>query len=272
LIAFEASLNGTSFDVLDAPHNLISDPVGWSRGGEHWIRPDTWRDTIFDGDEDAAQDAARLLRDLGLLRVQDGRNCQAVVCVRERKSARAYVLKPEIRDWRPQTPAYGAYDAAQIGLSYSQDNGSPALVPVPAGGSPSDLSAKLENLVSMALDEAERILRVQVPPDDRAYQAVLRAKTAIFNGALINQVRVDETRLRVQQDRGDRIKEILARVKAFKQEELERDKEDARLAREKGWCDDSLSDKTAAAIYRERTYPWLSYREKPGHPRSSNGS
>jgi hypothetical protein len=35
-------------------------------------------------------------------------------------------------------------------------------------------------------------------------------------------------------------------------------REDARLAREKGWCDDSLSDKTAAAIYRERTYPWLS--------------
>ena len=88
------------FDVLDAPHNLISNPVGWSRGGEHWIRPDTWRDTIFDGDEDAAQDAARLLRDLGLLRVQDGRNCQAVVCVRDRKSARAYVLKPEIHEWR----------------------------------------------------------------------------------------------------------------------------------------------------------------------------
>src|SRR5215472_5015540 len=116
------------FDVLDAPHNLISDPVGWSRGGEHWIRPDTWRDTIFDGDEDAAQGAARLLRDLGLLRVQDGRNCQAVVCVRDRKSARAYVLKPEIRDWRPQTPAYGAYDAAQIGLSYSQDTAMQALI------------------------------------------------------------------------------------------------------------------------------------------------
>jgi hypothetical protein len=75
-----------------------------------------------------------------------------------------------------------------------------------------------------------------------------------------------------EKQREDRRAEILSRMQAFRQEELERDREDARLAREKGWCDDSLSDKTAAAIYRERTYPWPSYREKPGHPRSSNGS
>jgi hypothetical protein len=36
--------------------------------------------------------------------------------------------------------------------------------------------------------------------------------------------------------------------------------ENARLARERGWCDESLSDKTAAAIYREKTCPW---RRKP---------
>jgi hypothetical protein len=63
------------FDALDAPHEPITDSVGWKRGGEHWIRPDAWRETIFDGDEDAAQDAARTLRDLGLLRTQDSRNC-----------------------------------------------------------------------------------------------------------------------------------------------------------------------------------------------------
>lgn len=58
------------FDALDGPHEPITVPVVWKRGGEHWIRPDIWRDTIFDGDEDAAQDAARTLRDLSLLRTQ----------------------------------------------------------------------------------------------------------------------------------------------------------------------------------------------------------
>jgi hypothetical protein len=38
------------------------------------------------------------------------------------------------------------------------------------------------------------------------------------------------------------------------------DKEDARRARENGWCDDSLSDKLAAEIYHEKTCPW---RRKP---------
>jgi hypothetical protein len=35
----------------------------------------------------------------------------------------------------------------------------------------------------LALDDAEGILRIQVPPDDRNYAALLRAKTAIFNNA-----------------------------------------------------------------------------------------
>jgi hypothetical protein len=201
---------GDRFDALDEPHEPIADPVGWKRAGEFWIKPDTWRDTIFDGDEDAAQDAARTLRELGLLRVQDSRNCQAVVCVRDRKSARAYVVKPEIR---LTTPAYGAYDTAQIALPYSQDNGSTSLIPLSANGSAPDLAAKLENVVSLGLDEAERILRLQPDRDDRAYQAILRAKTAVLNGALTNQVRVDETRLR-QQQRDEFLPELLARIDA----------------------------------------------------------
>jgi hypothetical protein len=123
------------FDALDAPHESIADLVGWTRGKgdkrEWWIKPDIWRDTIFDGDEDAAIEAARTLRDLGLLRVQDSRNCQAVVCVRDRKSARAYVVKPEIHEWRPTTSAYGAYDAAQIGLPNGQDKLCPAAISLP---------------------------------------------------------------------------------------------------------------------------------------------
>jgi hypothetical protein len=105
--------HGDRFDALDKPHEPISDPVGWTRGGQVWISADSWRDTIFDDDEDSAVNAARTLRDLGLLRTQDSRNCQAVVCVRDRKSARAYVVKPEIREWRLTAPAYSAYDAAE---------------------------------------------------------------------------------------------------------------------------------------------------------------
>jgi hypothetical protein len=52
---------------------------------------------VRSANEDVAVNAARTLRDLDLLRVQDSRNCQAVVCIRNRKPARAYVVKPEIR-------------------------------------------------------------------------------------------------------------------------------------------------------------------------------
>ena len=55
-------------------------------------------------------------------------------------------------------------------------------------------------------------------------------------------------------------RELLRLVKEERAKQAERDKEDARLAREKGWCDDSLSDKTAAEIYREKSCPW---RGKP---------
>ena len=37
------------FDVLDKPHEPISDPVGWTRRDEGWIKQAVWRDTIFDG-------------------------------------------------------------------------------------------------------------------------------------------------------------------------------------------------------------------------------
>jgi hypothetical protein len=245
--------HGERFDILDAPHEPLANPVGWKRGDECWIRPDTWRDTIFDGDEDAAVDAARTLRDLDLLRVQDSRNCQAVVCVRNRKPARAYVVKPEIREWL--TPAYGDYAAAQLGLTDGNNLGCTSLAPS-ADGPPPDLAGKLETATSRALDEALQILRLELPPDHRAYQAVLRAKTTILNSVLTNQVRVDEAKL--TQTRESVLPEILERIKQFKEEQAREEEEEARLARERGWCDGSVSDKLAAEIYRERTYPWLS--------------
>jgi hypothetical protein len=97
------------FDDLGKPERH-ADPDGWKRGDEFWVRPDIWRDTIFDGDEAAAVDAARTLRDLGLLRTQqDSGALQAVVMVRARKSVRAYVVRPAILEWKLTTPAYSAY-------------------------------------------------------------------------------------------------------------------------------------------------------------------
>src|SRR5262249_34929271 len=102
------------FDALDEVHKELPDFVGWRRGqgdkGEFWIRPDVWRD-IFDNEPDVAVDAARTLREIGLLRVQDTENCQAVVIVRK-KSVRAYVVKAKILDWQPTEP-YGIYGAAR---------------------------------------------------------------------------------------------------------------------------------------------------------------
>jgi hypothetical protein len=244
------------FDALDKPHKTISDPVGWTRGGEHWIRPDIWRDTIFDGDEDEGVNAARVLRDLGLLRTQDSRNCQAVVCVRDRKSARAYVVKPGIQEWRHTAPAYGAYDAAQIGLPYSDDNGSPALISLSFDGSPPDLANKLEAATSLALDEVLNILRIETQPDDRSFQAILRAKSGIINTVISNQVRVDEAKLKNSQH-NDVLPQLLAKIDQSLKEHAEKEKEDARKAREEGWADNTVSDELAAKIYHERTSPWV---------------
>jgi hypothetical protein len=243
------------FDALDKPHEPIANPAGWTRGIEFWIKPDIWRDTIFDGDEDAAQEAARTLRDLGLLRTQDSRNCQAVVCVRDRKSARAYVVMPEIREWRLTAPAYSAYDTAQIGLPYSQDNGSAALTPF-SSGSPPDLAAKLEAATSLALDEVLGIMRMQLNPEDRAFQAVLRAKSAIINTVITNQVRVDEAKLKNSQH-NDALPQLLAKIEQSMKKHAEEEKEDARKARQEGWADNTVSDELAANIYRERTSPWV---------------
>jgi hypothetical protein len=103
--------NGEKLEHLDAGHEAIADPVGWQRGQgdrrEFWIKPKVWRE-IFDNNPDVSVDAARTLREIGLLRVQDTENCQAVVEVRK-KSVRAYAVKAKILDWQP-TNSYGAYE------------------------------------------------------------------------------------------------------------------------------------------------------------------
>jgi hypothetical protein len=201
------------FDTLDKPHEPIADPVGWTRGNEFWISPDAWRDTIFDGDEDAAVNAARILRDLDLLRVQDTRNCQAVVCVRDRKSARAYVVKPEIREWKLATPAYSAYDATEL----EPDSPQRSLIPT-SPDAPPDLAALLEAASRLGLEKAIAILTMQLDPESRHFATLLRAQTALVSTALTAQVKVDEVRLQSNR-RDEGLPALLERIAAVLKKE-----------------------------------------------------
>jgi hypothetical protein len=201
------------FDVLDEPREPVANHAGWKRGGEYWIRPDIWRDTIFEGNEIASVEAARTLRDLGLLRVQDTRNFQAVVGVRNHKTVRAYVVKPEIREWKPTEPVYGIYGAPQIGLSSSQGNGSPALVPLPSDGQHPLLPALLSDGTRLSLQRAIEVLGASPDPGDRNFATILRAQTTIISTLLNAQLKVDETRLREKQ-RADGERQVLALLDA----------------------------------------------------------
>src|SRR5262249_39101931 len=135
---------------LDAGHEAIADPVGWQRGQgdrrEFWIRPDVWRD-IFDNNPDVSVDAARTLREIGLLRVQDTENCQAGVEV-QKKSVRAYAVKAKILDWQPTT-SYGAYEPLETAPrrnSATLNSVSPAVTSLqPSDGQPPALSTLLHD-------------------------------------------------------------------------------------------------------------------------------
>jgi hypothetical protein len=269
--------NSDRLDALDEDHDPIANPACYRRGErekrEYWITAATWRDVLFVGGANEALEAARILCDAGLLRPLDHANLQ--VCAKIRgKVTKVYALRSEIVTWKVTAEAprgNGGHGHAGLGLTGPRTtvvSPSPALVPLPAGAQPDapGLATKLENVVSLALDEAESILRVQVSPDDRAYQAVLRAKTAIFNGALANQVRVDEVKFQAREDKGG-LKHLLQVAEEVQREldadQAQKDKEDARRARDAGMCDDTLSDKIAAEIYREKTRPW---RTKPDRP------
>jgi hypothetical protein len=65
-------------------------------------------------------DAARALRDMDLLRIQDNVTCQAVVQVRE-KSTRAYVVKRQILE-RKSGESYKSYNPATNKLANGLDN------------------------------------------------------------------------------------------------------------------------------------------------------
>jgi hypothetical protein len=193
------------FDALDKPHEPIADPVGWTRGGEFWVPPETWRDIIFEDDEDAALIAAQALRDTGLLRTQTGPSLQCNVKIRG-EVRRCYCVTEKILAWTPSRGSVG-YTPAQVPLPCGQEKGS---TPLPLGD---NLANKLEAATSLALDEALGILRMEAQLDDRAFQTILRAKAGIINTVLNTQVRVDEVQLQ-QHRRDEALPALLARIEA----------------------------------------------------------
>ena len=177
----------------------VEDPIGWANDKEFWILNSVWRGMIFEGNADDSNAAADALIDHGLLRAtysSDGRERTAKVRVRE-QIVRVFAVSKSILAWRGPSPArpdeiLGARHAA-------------AIMPDQITGA-SELGEKLEQVVHMALNEVVAILGFSLDPDDRAFAAILKAKTTILNSVLNAQVRIDETRFRpVKEDRLERI-------------------------------------------------------------------
>ena len=189
--------------------------VGWKGGKDtnpEWcIKPKVWQD-IFEPLGLDPVETARICKQSGVLRVQEeGSNLQVVIIVREagkREPVRAYAVNAEALDkWQPITGnRYDYYGPAQL------EPDRPPISLIPAIPAPPDLAGKLEAATSLALDEVLGIMRMQLDPEDRTFQTILRAKSAIINTVLTNQVRVDEAKLRQRSD--DALPALLARIEA----------------------------------------------------------
>jgi hypothetical protein len=177
----------------------VEDPIGWANDKEFWILNSVWRGMIFEGNADDSNAAADALINHGLLRAtysSDGRERTAKVRVRE-QIVRVFAVSKSILAWRGPSPARPDEILAARHAA--------AIMPDQITGA-SELGEKLEQVVHMALNEVVAILGFSLDPDDRAFAAILKAKTTILNSVLNAQVRIDETRFRpVKEDRLERI-------------------------------------------------------------------
>jgi hypothetical protein len=187
----------------------VEDPIGWATGKEFWILNTVWRDTIFEGNADDSMAAADALIDHGLLRAKrrerdlEVRERTATVRVRE-KIFRAFAVSKSILSWKDPTPA--RFDEILAARHAATMQHAATIMPDQITG-PSDLGEKLEQAVHMALNEVVAILGFSLDPD-RAFAAILKAKTTILNSVLNTQVRIDESRFRPVKE--DRLEGILA--------------------------------------------------------------
>ena len=183
----------------------VEDPIGWANDKEFWILNSVWRGMIFEGNADDSNAAADALINHGLLRAtysSDGRERTAKVRVRE-QIVRVFAVSKSILAWRGPSPARPDEILAARHAATMQH--AATIMPDQITGA-SDLGEKLEQAVHMALNEVVAILGFSLNPDDRAFAAILKAKTTILNSVLNAQVRIDETRFRpVKEDRLERI-------------------------------------------------------------------
>jgi hypothetical protein len=188
----------------------VEDPIGWATGKEFWILNTVWRDTIFEGNADDSMAAADALIDHGLLRAKrrerdlEVRERTITVRVRE-QTFRAFAVSKSILSWKDPSPA--PFDEILAARHAATMQHAAAILPDQITG-PSDLGEKLEKVVHMALNEVVAILGFSLNPDDRAFAAILKAKTTILTSVLNAQVRIDETRFRPVKE--DRLEGILA--------------------------------------------------------------
>jgi hypothetical protein len=205
----------TTFGDPSARGAPLEDPPGWATGKEFWIRNTVWRDTIFEGNADDSMAAADALIDHGLLRAKrrerDLEVLERTATVRVREQTfRAFAVSKSILSWKDATPArfeeiLSARHAATIQHAMMQ----PAATIMPDQITrASELGEKLEKVVHMALNEVVAILGFSLNPDDRAFAAILKAKTTVLSSVLNAQVRIDETRFRPIKE--DRLEGILA--------------------------------------------------------------
>ena len=177
----------------------VDDPPGWVTDKEFWIRGPVWRDTIFEGNADDSMAAADALIDHGLLRAKrrerdlEVRERTITVRVRE-QTFRGFAVSKSILSWKDPTPArfeeiLSARHAATMQHEASELRSAAMIMPTPSDRnsiapdpklSASELGEKLEQAVHMALNEVVAILGFSLNPDDRAFAAILKAKTTIL--------------------------------------------------------------------------------------------
>jgi hypothetical protein len=190
-------LNWGRFADPRESHGAGADIPGWRRDHgdgefELWLLPAYWRG-VFEPDIDAVE-AAQVLDRLGLLRRQDDGNLQTVVKVGGR-AVRVYAIDGKaLAAWKVTARCFGGY-----GRTDTPELASASPASLVSQENTADLATRLERGVSRALDEALDILNTRVGRDDRAYQAILRAKATIVNTLVSAQIRVDEHKLRARQ-------------------------------------------------------------------------
>jgi hypothetical protein len=211
--------NGSRFDALDEPHEPVLESVGWRRGQgdkrEFWIRPDVWRD-IFDNEPDVAVDAARTLKEAGLLRVQDNANLQVVVLIRG-KSAKAYAVR-SILAWKPDN--YGNYGPATnkrangVPSDPSHNGALPVIPPppsCPANFSELSPEQKQNFLLSSAMYLQARLLNSGIALEAQDAKAIALL-ASVAQGIVQTSVKLEQIRVEKRERNEETIRYLLSKI------------------------------------------------------------